>query len=212
MADENKKPDNPLEGFDLPEQGSPTPPPLPPTGAPPVLPPIGSEPAGAEPHVRRAEARAGGSQSTTWKLVVLIAFPIVVALLFLALRHEKMQVSVEFQAACRQTAEDYLAKMAEGSFDSVPAAYGLLIADLKRAKDVEHVEGDFKEVAGEMGAFVKLDDPSWDSAPRGQAPSSFSATAFFEKGQCKAWFRFVPLAEKDGTISARIADYRFAAK
>ncbi len=224
MTDKNEKPKDVVEGFDLPEgEATPPPPGTGPTASPQdfdlpeesVTPPpfvsaVG-EPQGIEPHVKAEEARGKKPESVTGKLIALVAIPIIAIVAIFLVRQSGRQPWLEYQADCKKTAEAFLKGMSEGSDESVPAAYNLLHTNLRRSKDVETVEGDFTKVADELGAFASLGEPDWDSAPRGQAPQSFKATAHFAKGECPVWFEFARIAS-GGKTETRISDYKLGGK
>lgn len=216
MTDDKPKPNDIVEGFDLPG-GEPTPPPegepaakpvdgfdLPAdTAVPPPFTSAVGQPAGIEPHVKKEEQRK--KESVTAKLIALLGIPLVAILAIVLLREMRRQPLVAYEADCMKTAEMFLKALSDSTEESVPAAVRLLRDDVQRTRDSETVMKDFELAAGNA-KFKSLSDAAWDPAVGDVASSSFCAVVQLEGGSFTAWFDFSRV-RSGGGIEPRITNY-----
>lgn len=216
MTDDKQKPNDVVDGFDLPG-GEPTPPPegapaakavdgfdLPAdTAVPPPFTSAVGQPAGVEPHVRKEERRK--KESVTGKLIALVGIPLVAILAIVLLREMRRQPLMAYEAECVKTAETFLKALSDSTEESVPAAVKLLRDDVQRTRDSETVTKDYELAAGNA-KFKSLSGVTWDPAVAEVAASSFSAVVQIESGSFSAWFDFSLVKSGEGT-APRITNY-----
>ena len=226
MTDENERPEDVVEGFDLPGAG-PTPSPeeeSPDTAGGFDLPEGEATPAPApedvadieqavtgrdtfEPHVRQAER----PQSVTGKIVALIVIPLVAVVGIFVVRAMKRQPVTEYKGECITTALKFLKGLSDDTATSVPKAYGMLYRDLRERVATEVVMEDYAEKTKGLGKFQRLGSVRWDETAAGVASSSFRSLAQFEAGeQLPVWFKFARVSSKDKT-EIQISAYKFGA-
>jgi hypothetical protein len=198
MTDEQNRPDDVVEGFDLPG-GEPTPPPEggtvgdanPPPETTPVakdfdLPtgegtPPPADIAEVESHVKRAEAREVKPPSALGKFIALIVIPVVAIAAVIWMQMRRQQVEEDYMGAYVKAADHFLRDLDKDSVESIPQAYAMLHQDLRQRVDSLEMRDEYMARRGALGTYKRLDRVEWDDASGG-VKNSFRAVAVFESG------------------------------
>ena len=144
----------------------------------------------------------------SWKIIVLITFPILAALIILMIWQHSTKEVTQYKTELLGVGEDFIRKLAA---DDIAAAYNMLMPDVQDRIAAEVVESDYRKAAAGLGAFVSIGKYDWGKAPKAQAPTSFTARFNFEKGAIVATLSFRPvrMGSADAQREYRISDFTF---
>jgi len=145
---------------------------------------------------------------TSRKILIALALPVLTALVIVFIYMQQQKNVVEYKDDLLNVGDTFIKLLADGN---IGQAYDMLHPDTQNAVAAESLETDYRKATSEIGAFESRGSHTWGSAPKGEAPTSYTALFIYKNGKMDATlnFRAVRQGSKDAPLEYMITQYSF---